>query len=137
MPAAQLTNQLEAVHAWHLQVGDDDVGPLDLDRGQSFQAVARIADGVVRLLLDECAGELPIDRRIIDDQHINDQFKRHSRALAAGKTDGSKCVCRLLTICRQTPSRRIFVKNQEPRPVTYLLVAPIESIVTGAGWQFN
>ncbi len=67
-PPPQSPDQLQPVHARHLEVGHDDIGGLIGHQGQRFGPVRRGADGQIVLLFQQRHGQPAIDRRIVNDQ---------------------------------------------------------------------
>ena len=77
--------QLEAVHARHLQVGDDDVVFAGVELGQPVDAVDRFVDGELGVL-EDAAQRVANGRVVVDDQCA--EWHAWPRAAAVHRDNG-------------------------------------------------
>ena len=93
MPLADRGDQLQAVDAGHLQVGQNQSRRRPADLLQRLLAVVGVLDGKARVALENFAGQRAIDGAIVHNQH-------------AGHATGSVSNRRLLRI-RTVPACRV------------------------------
>ncbi len=80
-----LGDQLQAVDLGHHQVGEHQVGQPLGHQLQRLPAAGGVADLEILMTLDEMAGQLALDRRVVDDEDERHLFFASQRGRAPEK----------------------------------------------------